>query len=125
MASYGAYQAACGFEHHGPKGHIGFAPRLSPENFKCAFTAAGAWGSFAQQGDNATMKSELAVKWGRLQLKSMALRRLPTTALQNVTVTLGDQSVPASIDVQDDRVVVTFAEKREIAAGDTLRVTVA
>ena len=28
MASYGVFLAACGFEYHGPQGHIGFAPRL-------------------------------------------------------------------------------------------------
>ena len=44
MASYGVYLAACGFEYHGPKGHIGFAPRISPENFRCAFTSAEGWG---------------------------------------------------------------------------------
>ena len=26
MASYGVFLAACGFEYHGPKGHLGFAP---------------------------------------------------------------------------------------------------
>ncbi len=31
MASYGVYLAACGYEHHGPKRHLGFAPRVSAE----------------------------------------------------------------------------------------------
>ena len=49
MASYGALIAISGFEYHGPKGHIGFAPRLTPENFKAPFTAAEGWGSYEQQ----------------------------------------------------------------------------
>ena len=38
MASYGVYLAACGYEYHGPQGHLGFAPRLTPEDFRAAFT---------------------------------------------------------------------------------------
>ncbi len=34
MASYGVFLAACGFEYHGPKGHLGFAPRLAPDDFR-------------------------------------------------------------------------------------------
>ena len=30
MASYGVFLAACGFEYHGPRGHLGFAPRITP-----------------------------------------------------------------------------------------------
>ena len=44
MASYGVFLAACGFEYHGPKGHLGFAPRLTPEDFRAAFTTAGGLG---------------------------------------------------------------------------------
>ncbi len=123
MASYGAFQAACGFEHHGPKGHIGFAPRLSPENFKSAFTAAGAWGSFAQRGDETKMEVELAVKWGQLQLSSLALRATPISNPRSVMVTVGQTDVPASVETLNDGAMVSLAEEQTIAAGDTLKVT--
>lgn len=48
MAAYGAFLGVCGFEYHGPKGEIGFAPRLTPENFRAAFTAAEGWGAYSQ-----------------------------------------------------------------------------
>ncbi len=34
MASYGVFLAACGFEYHGPQARIGFAPRISPNDFR-------------------------------------------------------------------------------------------
>lgn len=48
MASYGVFLSACGFEYHGPRGHLAFAPRLSPENFSAPFTAAEGWGILHQ-----------------------------------------------------------------------------
>ena len=51
MASYGVFLAACGYEYHGPKRHLAFAPRLSPENFRAAFTTAEGWGTFSQKDD--------------------------------------------------------------------------
>jgi len=49
LASYGVFLAACGYEHHGPKGHLGFAPRLTPEDCRCAFTTAEGWGTYSQR----------------------------------------------------------------------------
>ncbi|HKG08466.1 MAG TPA: GH116 family glycosyl hydrolase, partial [Pedobacter sp.] len=49
MASYGTFITACGFEYHGPKGHIAFAPKWNKENFKAPFTSAEGWGTYSQQ----------------------------------------------------------------------------
>ena len=49
MASYGTYLAACGYHYHGPKGELGFDPKIHPEDFKCAFTTAESWGTFIQK----------------------------------------------------------------------------
>jgi hypothetical protein len=32
MSSHGTFLAACGFETHGPKRHLGFAPRITPRS---------------------------------------------------------------------------------------------
>ncbi len=49
MVRCGVFLSASGCEHDGPRGRLGFAPRLTPENFQCAFTTAEGWGSFSQQ----------------------------------------------------------------------------
>jgi hypothetical protein len=73
MASYGVFLALCGFEYDGPKGHIGFAPRVSPESFQAPFTAAEGWGSFYQTDSKAGMMASLRVEHGRLRLQTVSL----------------------------------------------------
>ncbi|MCX6846947.1 MAG: GH116 family glycosyl hydrolase, partial [Verrucomicrobia bacterium] len=73
MASYGALIAITGFECHGPKRHIGFAPRLTPENFKVPFTTAEGWGTYSQKITEGKMIAELAVKYGKVLLRTMSL----------------------------------------------------
>ena len=82
MASYGVYLAACGFEYHGPNRHIGFAPKLSPEHFKCAFTSAEGWGSFSQKTEGGGQRAEIAVHRGRLELKTIALENAEGSSVQ-------------------------------------------
>jgi len=73
MASYGTFITLCGFEHHGPSGRIAFAPRLAPERFKAAFTAAEGWGSYEQSIENGAFRARIEVKHGKLRLKSLGV----------------------------------------------------
>ena len=93
MASYGVFLAACGFEYHGPKGQIGFAPRLTPENFKAAFTAAEGWGSLSQSRDGKTQTNRIEVKWGGLRLKTLAFELPPGATLKATTVVSGAEQL--------------------------------
>jgi len=120
MASYGVYLAACGFEYHGPKQHLGFAPKLSPENFKCAFTGAEGWGSYAQQIEGGKGKAAIAVHWGRLKLKTLALAGLEGSS---VRVTLGGKHLAAGCARTGKRTLITFAEPVVIPAGSKLEIS--
>lgn len=121
MASYGVFLGACGFEYHGPKQHIGFAPKLSPENFKCAFTSAEGWGAFAQKMENGNLKAELAVRWGRLKLKTIALEK---SEAASVRASWQSNNLPATFAHDGKRVVVTLEQGVEIAAGQALEISI-
>ena len=73
MASYGAFLTACGYQYHGPKGILGFAPKLSPEDFRAAFTAAEGWGRFSQERTAALQRNEIELRYGTLTLKELRL----------------------------------------------------
>jgi hypothetical protein len=119
MASYGAYLAACGYEHHGPKGHLGFVPRLGADDFRAAFTAAEGWGTFSQKRDGAGLKATIEVKYGKLALKTLALA---LAGAKDVTVTVGGKKVGASVAVENGRALVTLAEKATVAEGTKVEV---
>ena len=124
MASYGVFTAACGFEYHGPEGRIGFAPRLSPENFKAAFTAAEGWGSFRQQRTVGKQSHELEVKHGALKLKTFVLELPANARSQNVVATVRGKKSSAHATQKAGRVEVTLAEKLTLKAGEKLSVEV-
>ena len=117
MASYGVYLAACGFEHHGPKAHIGFAPRITPENFKAAFTSAEGWGAFSQTAQGA----EIAVKFGKLRVKTIALA---FPAAKSAAVTLAGKTVECRHELKDGKLLVTLAREAMLTSGALLRVEI-
>ena len=74
MAAYGVYLAVCGFEYHGPKGIIGFNPKISPEDFKSSFIAAEGWGTFSQKRVSGKQENTLMLAYGRLNLNQFEIQ---------------------------------------------------
>lgn len=120
MASYGVYLAACGYEHHGPQGHLAFAPRIAPEDFKAAFTTATGWGSFAQQRGAHVLHGQLRLEWGRLTLHSLGLSA--PAAATSVRVTVEQKPVQATLHRDGERCRVAFQFPVLLAEGDTLEI---
>lgn len=125
LASWGMITSLSGFEYHGPKAHIGFAPRLTPERFHTPFTAAGGWGTYRQRSEDGAQKSEIAVKWGSLRVRTVALAvpegRVPAAA----KVTARGRELEAALAATGARVLVTLKEEVTIHAGEHLEVTLA
>ncbi len=125
MASYGVYLAACGFEYDGPKGRLGFAPRLTPENFKCAFTTAEGWGSFQQKGEVRGVRCEVKLCWGRLTLRSLRLALPAMTKPSEAKVRLGRKIVRVKLASEGQRVELEFSKPVELRANQVLEVVLA
>jgi uncharacterized protein (DUF608 family) len=110
MASYGVFIAACGFEYHGPKAHIGFAPRLQPGDFKSAFTAAEGWGSFTQTIQDGVLTAKIDVLWGRLRVRTLSLAASPQHPPTKAIVTLNGQPITAELTVTEGRANIRLRE---------------
>ena len=124
MASYGVFISICGFEYHGPKGHIAFSPRLTPENFKAAFITAEGWGTFSQKRQPNMQTELLCLKWGQLTLKQMAFDLPPGKTARMVQVTVKSNEVKVIHRMTENRVIVTLAESVKIQAGQDIKVKI-
>lgn len=122
MASYGVFIAACGFEYHGPKGHIGFSPRLTPESFKAPFTAAEGWGTFSQKEAGGRMQAEIDLKQGRLRLKTFALTPSAGITVTTARITQDGKEIQARLVQSHDRVMLTFTDDVSLTAGQCLAI---
>ena len=123
LASYGVFTGVCGYEYHGPKGHLGFAPRLTPENFRAPFTAAEGWGTYSQKSEAGKQKVEIELKWGRLRLKTLSI--VPDTALilPGATAMLGGHPLDAKLTMVEGRALVTFTKEVMVSAGEKLELS--
>jgi non-lysosomal glucosylceramidase len=124
MASYGVYLAACGFACHGPKGHLGFAPRIGPEDFRSAFTSAEGWGTIAQKRDGQTQRQTVEVKWGKLRLATLSFAVAEGVKPTKVSVKVGDKLMEADHRVEGERVRITLKKPASLAEGDRLEVVI-
>ncbi len=122
MASYGVFLAACGYEYHGPKGHLGFAPRLSPEDFRAAFTTAEGWGTFSQKRDGQVQRHSLDLRAGRLRLCTLAFATPDGVRPAKATLSLGGKPLPATLTAKPGRAEITLADELVLQAGELLEV---
>jgi non-lysosomal glucosylceramidase len=124
MASWGVYLALCGYRYHGPKGRLGFVPRISPEDFRCAFTTAGGWGTFSQQRDDKRQTERIDLCWGTLRLNSLMFSVPPTIDGTAIDVQVNDRKMAAEPERQGDQLTVKLPEGLTLQKGDVLEVVI-
>ena len=122
MASYGVFLALCGFEYHGPKQHFGFAPRITPDDFRGAFTSAEGWGTIGQKRDSGKQTNRIEVRWGKLAVKTLAFELPEGSKAAEVTVTVAGRPVTVKTNQEGRRVIVTLAEPVTVKDGEHIEV---
>ena len=125
MASYGTFVSICGFEYHGPKQHVGFAPRMDGASFSAAFVAAEGWGTFSQQAGPSTLDATLSLKWGRLWLRTIAIALPKGEAGSNISLSINGDKIPAAATATERRFTISLESPLELKAPGTLHVSVA
>jgi hypothetical protein len=123
MASYGAFIAACGFTYNGPKGQIGFAPKVNPENFKAAFTAAEGWGSLQQTRSEYAQTNSISLAYGKLAIQQIEIALPQGRVVLKLEVAVNQKPIDASFTNIADKTVVVF-DRLELKENDVIVVVV-
>lgn len=121
MSSYGAFVSASGFTYNGPKGIIGFSPKINPENFKSAFITAEGWGTFSQNRINDIQINGIEVAYGELNLKEIRLEI--SGKYSSVKVLMNGILVKTSSNFNKNQVTIRFNQK-VLNQGDKIQVEI-
>jgi uncharacterized protein (DUF608 family) len=124
MASWGVYTALAGYEYHGPKGHLGFAPKLTPEGFRVAFTTAEGWGTFSQKRESKIQREQIELRWGQLGIKSLAFAVPENFRSVKVSVMVAGQPIETDYSLNGSRLEITLKKKMVLFENQALEVTV-
>jgi hypothetical protein len=125
MASHGVFLGLCGFEYHGPKAHIGFAPRITPGDFRAAFTGAEGWGTISQKRQGGKQTNQIEIKWGTLKARTIALQVAENTKVDSVSAKVAGKSLELTFTQDGDRVTIALADTIEVTVGDVIEVELA
>ena len=120
MASWGVYLALAGFRYHGPKGWLGFDPRISPENFRGVFTTAEGWITLQQIRMDSEQRNRIEVRWGRVKLTRLFLRT--KGAAKSMRVSVNGRPIEVSISMEKGCATILFDREIVMGVGDQLEV---
>lgn len=123
MAGFGVYLAALGYQHHGPKGHLAFAPKLSPENFKAAFTSAEGWGTFEQRREGGVQRCQISIAHGQLALRTLGVEVADGLRVRSIKMEQGPADLPGRFDQLAGRVTIQLNQPLVLSAGQRLTLT--
>lgn len=110
MASYGVYLAACGFEYHGPKKLLTFAPKLNPEDFQAGFITAEGWGTFTQKQLKKEQLASIKIAFGTLALKTFSIEIPSDKKLKKIKIKFNNKTVLHKYSKKNSITTLNFNE---------------
>jgi non-lysosomal glucosylceramidase len=120
MASYGVFLSVCGYDYHGPKGHLSFNPKLTPNHFRAPFTVAEGWGSFSQRRTGSVQENTIELAYGKLSLSTIKLN----AELKEVEVSAVFNNKPLEISKHIDEGVTIKFKPIDLRPSDIIKVKI-
>ena len=108
MSSWSLLLALSGYQYDGPRHALRFAPGYKPDDFKCFFCASEGWGSLTQKAEGKVQRVEIAVKSGKLQVKTLELTAVQGVVPHDVTAVLEGEKRPVTFAINSAQCHITF-----------------
>ena len=107
LASWGILTALEDYYYDGPKGVLGFSPRITPEDFVGFFTAAEGWGNLKQQITADAQMNSINVAWGDVRLSKLVV---PAAKVKgDVVVKVDGETVQSTVKYDNGMANISFA----------------
>lgn len=121
MSSYALLPALSGFSYSAPEKKIGFAPKISGDNFNSFFSIGSGWGNYRQKISRGKKEFAIEVKYGSLELKSVELT-LSKASTEKMRITLGKKNIAAVVKKTGNGVMVVFERPVAIQKGEEVKI---
>jgi uncharacterized protein (DUF608 family) len=124
MSSWALLEAVAGQRYNAAQAFLAFAPKTTPENFRCLFITAGGWGTFDQKISGASQVNTISAAYGQVRLRllefSLQGRRPPRRA----SVLLNGKPALLRSHLSAGAVRLESSPELQLSAGDSMRVEV-
>lgn len=120
MSSWSLLLALSGYRWSAQDGHLAFAPKWSPEDFRCFYSTGSAWGRFRQVAGDGGVAAGLDVRYGTQTLSSFGVTWRPVDT--RVEARVDGDPVDADVSRAGDRHTVRFADPVHLPEGASLDV---
>lgn len=124
MASWALLLALGGYHYSAQAGRMSFAPQVNGDDFRCFWSTASGWGTYAQRLESGGYEVCVTVEYGELYLGELALAVPEGGKGEKLQVTVAGRGVAAEASKGEGRVTVRLREgPLRIGKGQSLRVS--
>ncbi len=123
MSAWALVIAMSGFHYSGVERRLTLNPRISPQNFRCFWSAPGGWGQFSQTIAPSNHSVEVEVLEGSMAVASLALTGNGKSARKKVSAGFGGKAVTATLHEGGKLHIVSFDQEVRIVPGQPLAVS--
>lgn len=119
MAAWSGVLALSGFRYRGPEKAVTAYPRMPLDGspFRCFWSAASGWGTFALISQGERSQLALEVSSGKVAIRSIGF---PSTGTADGKMTLNGSALAHTLARKNGCVIVTLARELEVGAGGQL-----